>query len=89
VFVVQYRNSDFTRMGKMRNARPLLDGFLIDSLRGYSFYGLISPDRLTRMVEKAGFEIIERTLNEGSVYLIARSPRAFDGALVVNKENNF
>lgn len=73
LFAVQYRNSDFTRMQTMPNARPWLDGFLIDSLRGYSFYGLISPERLTKMVEKAGFEIIERTLNEGTVYLMARS----------------
>lgn len=74
LFAVQYRNSDFTRMKGMPNARPWLDGFLIDSLRGYSFYGLISPGQLTKMVERAGFEIVNKTLNEGTVYLMARSP---------------
>lgn len=71
LFVVQYRNSDFSRMAKMKNARRWRDGFLIDSLRGYSFYGLISPDRLTKMVVSAGFDIVGSELNEGSVYLTA------------------
>lgn len=73
LFTVQYRNSDFSRMRDMPNARPWLDGILVDSLRGYSFYGLISPERLAKMVERAGFEIVERTLNEGTVSLMARS----------------
>jgi hypothetical protein len=72
LFVVQYRNSDFTRMLSMTNARPWRDGFIIDSLRGFSFYGLISPERLENMVSKAGFEIVDQKLNEGSVYLWAR-----------------
>jgi hypothetical protein len=71
LFVVQYRNSDFTRMKAMSNARPWRDGFLIDSLRGWSFYGLIPPDRLCSLVQKAGFAIKEVRLNEGSVYLWA------------------
>jgi SAM-dependent methyltransferase len=75
LFVVQYRNSDFTRMRGMANARPWRDGFLIDSLRGFSFYGLILPERLVEMVAGAGFEIAERRLNEGSVYLLARAPK--------------
>lgn len=73
LFVVQYRNSDFTRMRKMKNSRPWLDGFLVDSLRGFSFYGLISPEKLKTMVSRAGFEVISEDLNEGSVYLLARS----------------
>ena len=74
LFVVQYRNSDFTRMQAMSNARPWRDGFLINSLRGFSFYALISPERLEAMVLRAGFEVIEQKLNEGSVYLLVRSP---------------
>jgi hypothetical protein len=68
LFVVQYRNSDFTRMKRMPNAKPWLDGFLIDSLRGYSFYGMISPQRLERALKRAGFRIRETKLNEGSAY---------------------
>jgi hypothetical protein len=75
LFVVQYRNSEFNRMKAMPNARPWLDGFLVDSLRGYSFYGLISPDRLESSLKRAGFRISETTLNEGSVYMWATPVR--------------
>jgi hypothetical protein len=71
LFVVQYRNSDFTRMSQMSNARPWRDGFLIESRRGYSFYGLIRPERLIAMVKKAGFSVEQISLNEGSAYLLA------------------
>ena len=72
LFVVQYRNSDFTRMSKMKNARPWLDGFLIDSLRGYSFFGLISPDRLQVLLRRADFRVQKMVLNEGSAYVWAK-----------------
>jgi hypothetical protein len=68
LFVVQYRNSDFTRMSKMSNAKPWLDGFIIDSLRGYSFYGLIPPDRLEASLKRAGFRVHETKLNEGTAH---------------------
>lgn len=71
LFVVQYRNSDFTRMSKMKNAHRWRDGFLIDSLRGYSFYGLISPKRLISMLERAAFVIDDVKLNDGSAYVWA------------------
>jgi hypothetical protein len=68
LFVVQYRNSDFTRMRKMSNAKPWLDGFIIDSVRGYSFYGLILPDRLEASLKRAGFRVRETKLNQGTAY---------------------
>jgi SAM-dependent methyltransferase len=74
LFVVQYRNSDFNRMRSLPNARPWRDGFLIDSLRGFSFYGLITPDRLASMLSSAGFILLERKLNQGSVFIIAQRP---------------
>jgi hypothetical protein len=91
LFVVQYRNSDFSRMREMPNACPYLDGFLIDSLRGYSFYGLISPQKLEKMVVSAGFSIEEQRLNEGSVYLLAKRIGQSDQARIieVDEEKNF
>jgi SAM-dependent methyltransferase len=75
LFAVQYRNSDFTRMRRMENARQWRDGFLIDSLRGFSFYGLIPPDGLKKMAIRARFNVLSQRLNEGSVYLWAERPR--------------
>jgi hypothetical protein len=89
LFVVQYRNSDFSRMRNMPNARYWRDGFLINSLRGYSFYGLISPQQLAALVASAGFEIIDETLNEGRVFLVARSPRKPPTEIEVVSELNF
>jgi len=89
LFVAQYWNSDFTRMRRLPNAQPHLDGFLIDLLRGYSFYGLISPEQLTAMVVNAGFEVVKQTLNESSVYLMVRSPRPSGPVVVMDEENNF
>jgi hypothetical protein len=92
LFVIQYRNSDFTRMRRMRNARPWRDGFLIDSWRGFSFYGLISPDRLVAMLLKADFEIIDRHLHDGSVFVWARSPARRSPRTIIEvseEDNNF
>jgi hypothetical protein len=74
LFVVQYRNSDFTRMQASPNCQPYGNGFLMDSLRGYSFYGLIPPKELSGLVVRAGFVVESVTLDEGSAYLWARSP---------------
>lgn len=74
LFVVQYRNSDFTRMSALPNAIPWRDGFLINSLRGYSFYGLITPDSLCRLVRQEGFNVTRTVLHEGSAFMWA-SPR--------------
>jgi SAM-dependent methyltransferase len=72
LYVTQYRNSEFNRMRSMPNARSWRDGFLIDSLRGFSFYGLIPPDSLISMAKKAGFAVCHVRRNEGSVYVWAR-----------------
>lgn len=71
LFVVQYRNSDFTRMSKLPTAESWHDGFLLRSLRGYSFYALIRPNALAKMVEQAGFQVVKQQLHEGSVYVWA------------------
>jgi SAM-dependent methyltransferase len=76
LFVVQYRNSDFTRMKEMKNAREMKGGFLIDSLRGFSFYSLIPPARLIKFLQSSGFHIEDLTLNEGSAYVLATRSRA-------------
>lgn len=89
LFVVQYRNSDFGRMSKLPNARPWRDGFLIDSLRGFSFYGLISPQRLTALVVGSGFEVVDQDFDDGRMFLMARSPQKPLGEVEVVSETAF
>lgn len=94
LFVVQYRNSDFTRMAKLPTAEPWLDGFILNSLRGYSFYALISPAALAQLLENAGFRIVSEKLNAGSVYIWAERVEDYfptfvpqQGNCSVNKTN--
>jgi len=75
LFVVQYRNSDFTRMKKMKNTSKMKGGFLIDSLRGFSFYAVIPPVPLLKFLKSAGFHIADLKLNEGSAYVLATRGR--------------
>jgi SAM-dependent methyltransferase len=89
VFVVQYRNSDFSRMSRLANAQPWRDGFLINSLRGFSFYALISPQRLATLVRNAGFQVIDQVLDNGRIFLMARSPSKPATEVAVVKETNF
>lgn len=89
LFVVQYRNSEFGRMRRQPNARPWLDGFLMNSLRGLSFYGLIAPRHLRDLVVEAGFDVVECRLDEGRVYLTARSPRKPEVKMEVVSESGF
>ena len=71
LFSVQYRNSDFKRMQKMPNTQPFLDGFIVDSYRGYSFYGLIPPKNLQSLLINSGFKILDIKINDGSVFMWA------------------
>lgn len=75
LFVVQYRNSDFTRMSKLPNATRWGDGFILDSLRGHSFYATISVKRLKSMLVRGGFQIQSTRLNQGSAYIWASSSK--------------
>jgi len=79
LFVVQYRNSDFTRMSKLKTAEDWEDGFILKSLRGYSFYALITPSALVAIVEWAGFKVVTQRLHEGSVYMWAQRPELQSG----------
>lgn len=90
LFVTQYRNSDFSRMANLPYAKIWNDGILLNSLRGYSFYAFISPIQLASLVSKAGFEVKETILNEGSVYLRAKARvNKSDDIIVFDEENSF
>jgi hypothetical protein len=81
LFVVLYRNSDFTRMQRLPNCQAYGNGFLMNSLRGYSFYGLIPPDDLATLVIRAGFVVESLVLDQGSAYLWAKVPADVRGSV--------
>jgi SAM-dependent methyltransferase len=71
LFVVQYRNSDFSRMLSRPEATAWRGGILLNSLRGYSYYGLIPPSELKECIAEGGFERMETKLHDGSAYVFA------------------
>lgn len=72
IFVVQYRNSDFDKMLAKENAQKWNEGILIDSLRGPSYFGLISPDHLIKILSDAGFAHIHLDKRDGSAFAFVR-----------------
>jgi 2-polyprenyl-3-methyl-5-hydroxy-6-metoxy-1,4-benzoquinol methylase len=57
LFVVQYTNSHFTALRSNPQACKYLDGYLVSSRRGNSFYGIITPAKLSRLLVKGGFQV--------------------------------
>lgn len=71
LFVVQYRNSEFTKMVKREDAVRHEDGILLNGTRGYSFYGLIQPEQLRGLVEECGLRATDFHVHDGSAFLWA------------------
>lgn len=67
---VQFRNSYFKTYGVRMNAFPYEDGWIIYSGNRYSFYGIINPESLHRLLSDAGLHIMHRKIIDGSVYYI-------------------
>ncbi|MDX0720878.1 methyltransferase domain-containing protein [Sinorhizobium medicae] len=88
LFVVKYRNSDFTRMAKLPTAEPWHDGFVLKSMRGYSFYALITPKALAGMVAQAGFQVVSHQLHLGSVYIWANRADDHQSQVMVPYDKN-
>lgn len=71
VITHQYRNSDFTRMRNLPNAYEYRDGFVINSLRGHSFYSTFSRETLIRRIEEYGFRIQTTKIYDGTIFIVA------------------
>lgn len=70
VITHQYRNSDFTRMRKLGHASEFRDGFIVDSLRGPSFYSTMSVADVKALAANANLKITDSILNDGTVALL-------------------
>ncbi len=66
----QYRNSDFNRMRKMPNAYEFRDGYIINSLRGHSFYSTFSREELREQLIQCGFYIALTKIFDGTVFYL-------------------
>ena len=62
---VQYRNSYFNTYKSNPNAIMKNDGWLIKKGNSYSFYALISPNKLIDMCYDAGFKMDRKIIKDG------------------------
>lgn len=72
--VTQFRNSDFKKMASSPNATAHLDGFILRSKRGTSYYGLLTKDSVCGLIEEAGLRVIEAWTRDQSAYVTYRRP---------------
>jgi SAM-dependent methyltransferase len=70
LIVNQYRNSDFEIMRANPNATDYLDGWLLRSLRGTAFYGIITPEATIVAARACGHTIVENWTHEGVSYVL-------------------
>ena len=70
----QYRNSDFTRMKRMKNAFIFRDGYIVDSLRGASFYSTFSIEYLEALILESKLIISDTAKYDGTIILKCVSP---------------
>ena len=70
--VVQYRNSYFNRYQSRKGAVRHNDGWLIKRKDNkYSFYGMVTSEKIIKLCTKAGFNYYEVEKHDGSCYIKA------------------
>lgn len=74
LFVTQYRNSYFNYAKAQPNARPYLDGWILDTPRGSFFYGLIPLAKLEQLIRSSGLAVSRSWVQNGSAYAVG-TPR--------------
>jgi SAM-dependent methyltransferase len=72
LFVCQYKNSYFDEYSIRDGAIKHLDGYIIPGRKDYSYYGIITPDKLRGILEKNNFMIIEEHIKCGSIYTLCK-----------------
>ena len=71
LFVCQYTNSYFFEQMADRTVRKYADGFIKGRPQNASFYGLIRPEALRKLVEACGMRIAKGWVDDQSAYVIA------------------
>lgn len=73
LFVTQYSNSYFREIGASGRARDHLDGWLLPSIRGYAYYGILSLEKVAKLCSAHGLDVERRWQHGGSAYVLARA----------------
>lgn len=71
----QFRNSYFNTYDENPRAKRFYDGWIIKTTWGYSFYGLITSDKMVSICETGNLQIIDKYIDDGSAYVLAKTNR--------------
>lgn len=71
LFVCQYKDIYFESYKSRADCEEYFDGFLIKNKKSYSFYGLITPIILEKLITDNGMKIIRKIDRKGSIYIYA------------------
>ena len=70
--VVQYRNSYFDQYQSRKSAVKYNDGWLVKRKNNkYSFYGMVTSEKIINLCNRAGFNYYEVAKRDGSCYIKA------------------
>jgi 2-polyprenyl-3-methyl-5-hydroxy-6-metoxy-1,4-benzoquinol methylase len=71
LFVCQYRNGSFAAVLRSGRATPHLDGWLLEGLRGWAYYGILNKPKLVQLATRAGFAIQKAWTHGDTAYVLA------------------
>jgi len=71
LFVCQYRNSYFSKIAKSSNSFKFLDGWVVKSQHGNSYYGILDKKKIENLLVKHGSKIKESWIHDQSAYVLA------------------
>lgn len=69
--VNQYANSYFSRMINSGKVIAHLDGYILCSVRGNYYYGILPEEKMSRILAVCGFKVIERWRIGQSAFVLA------------------
>ncbi len=67
----QFKNSHYSSWKTSPNAKPYMDGFIVESRQRTSFYGLIDARALTRLCRSSGFDVVDSGHVRELAYVLA------------------
>jgi len=72
LFVAQFRNTYFRDVLASGRAEEYLDGFLLNTSKHSSYYGLLDPPRLVSLLKRHGYEVAAAWTRGESAYVLTR-----------------
>jgi len=73
--VNQHTNSYFTQARARPDAAHHLDGWILPSTRGAAYYGVLSRDKVVRILRGHGFEVIDAWIEGQSNWVLGQNSR--------------